>query len=166
MKEKVLNYLKQAALFFIAHPLSHWLGIIVGGVLSLIAAFILKEDYPVYSSVIEYVCLFTVPFISLFFFVQYFIGYDENDTFSPKAAIASLIPLFAIQWIYLLIWGPAFWLHGICPHITALWLPKHTELWPDAVILLVLQLFVYLPIYLYASRCGYRRKMQEAEYSE
>lgn len=166
MKEKVLNYLKQAALFFIAHPLSHWLGVLIGGVFSLIAAFILKEDYPAYSSVIEYSCLFTVPFISLFFFVQYFTGYDENEHFSLKAVIASILPLFVFQWIYLLIWGPAFWLHGICPHITALWLPKHTELWPDAVILLALQLFVYIPIYLYASHCGYRRKMQEAEYSE
>ncbi len=166
MNDKVLDYLKRTGLLFVAHPFAHWLGVLVGGVLSLIAAFILKENYPAYSSAIEYVCLFTVPFISLFFLVQYFTGYDEADCFSPKAIISSILPLFAIQWIYLFIWGPAFWLHGICPHITTLWLPKHTELWPDIVVLLGLQLFVYIPIYLYASRCGYRRKRKEAEYPE
>ena len=166
MKDEILNFLKRAGLLFIALPLAHWLGVIVGGVLSLIAAFMLKTDYPVYASIIEYACLFTVPFVSLFFLVQYFTGYDENNTFFPKATIASLIPTFIIQWVYLFIGGPAFWIHGICPHITALWLPKHTELWPEAVILPVLQLLVYLPIYLYASRCGYLRKAKEEEYPE
>ena len=166
MKYEILNFLKRVGLFFIALPLAHWLGVIVGGVLSLIAAFMLKSDYPTYASIIEYACLFTVPFVSLFFLVQYFTGYDESNAFSPKTTSASLIPTFIIQWIYLFIWGPAFWIHGICPHITTLWLPKHTEMWPEAVILLAFQLLVYLPIYLYASRCGHHRKTKEEEYLE
>ena len=166
MNKKILNYLKRIGLFFIAQPLSHWLGMMVSGILGITAAFILKEDYLLYASIIEYGCLFTIPFISLFFMVQYFTGYDEETRFRPTTAIVSLAPLFITQWIYLFIWGPAFWLHGICSHISMLWLPKHTELWPDVVVLLGLQLLVYLPIYLIASRCGYNRKNKEESYSE
>lgn len=164
MKGKLLNHMKRTGLFFIAHPLSHWLGVVVSGVLGVTAAFIFKEDYPQYASIIEYGCLFTMPFISLFFMVQYFTGYDEDVHFRAKTSILSLAPLFITQWIYLFIWGPAFWLHGICSHISMLWIPKHVELWPDMVVLLGLQLFVYLPIYLFASRCGYNRKKKEDTY--
>lgn len=168
MKEKILNHLGQAGLFFIAHPLSHWLGAIVSGVSSLIVAFILKEDYPTYSSVIEYVCLFTVPFISLFFLVQYFTGYDENNHFSPKTIIASIIPLFVFQWIYLFIWGPAFWINGICANLSFICFSKYynISIWPNVLIQLGLQLLVYLPIYVFASRSGYLRNAKEDQYPE
>lgn len=167
MKEKILNYLKRTGLFFIAHPLSHWLGVVISGVIGVIAAFILKEDYTLYAAPIEYVCLFIFPFLSLFVMVFYFTGYDESARFSPKAVIASLVPLFVAQWVYLFIWGPAFWINGNCALLSFLLFPEYQlKLWPDIVILLGLQLFVYLPIYFFASHCGYIRKEKEESYSE
>lgn len=168
MKENLLAYLKRSGLFFLAFPLAHWAGVFVSGVLSVIAAFAFKENYSLYSSVIEYACLCTTPFISLFFLVQYFTGYDENDHFSPKTIIASIIPLFVLQWIYLFIWGPAFWINGICANLSFICFSKYynISIWPNVLIQLGLQLLVYLPIYVFASRNGYLRKAKEDQYSE
>ena len=99
MKDEILNFLKRAGLFFIALPLAHWLGVIVGGVLSLIAAFMLKTDYPVYASIIEYACLFTVPFVSLFFLVQYFTGYDENTDLQTELLVPTPYDDLYLRWM-------------------------------------------------------------------
>jgi len=163
MLEKILNYLKRTGLYFIAQPISHWVGLFISGLCGLIAAFIFEEDYvhPL-STYFEQFFLCTLPFVALWLFLYFTVCKVEG--FSRKDMMVSLLPLFVIQHIYIFAFGPSFWINGITPTLSFLLFPEHQTVWVYALVQLGLQLIVYLPIYLFASHRGYLRKLKlEAE---
>lgn len=164
MKEKVLNYLKFAGLFTAYHPISHWGGVFISGILSVIVAFIAKDNYvqPL-STYVEQFFLCTIPFV--FLFVLVYVTAARTQYFSPKFIVFSVIPLFVMQHVYILLFGASFWINGISANLCFLWFPAYYNIvrWPTALIQLGLQVFVYLPIYMLASYCGCQRGLKNAE---
>ena len=161
MLEKILTYLKQAGLFFIAQPISHFAGLFAGGILSLIIAF-LYQEFPFLPYVeTETFFLCVLPYVCLFVFV-YIVAYKTRQ-FSFLSVILFLLPLFIIQYVYLFCLGPSSWIHGITANLTVIWFPKFLTIWSQALVQFGLQVLVHLPICLAASYLGCRKGIKKYE---
>lgn len=160
MLEKVLNYLKQTGLYFIAQPVSHWAGLLIGGILSFIMAILYQElpYLPYIETEMFFLC--TLPFVCLFIFV-YVVAYKMRQ-FSVVSVLLCLLPLFVVQHVYLFCFGPSSWLNGITANLSFIWFSNGRTAWSDALVQVLLQLFVHFPITLAAAYLGCRQGIKKS----
>lgn len=161
MLEKILNHLKQTSLYFIAQPISHWAGLLIGAVLSVIIA-VLYVEFPFLPHIeTEMLFLCVLPYVCLFVFV-YIVAYKSRQ-FSVLSILFYLLPLFILQHIFLFNFGPSSWINGITANLALIWFNERETIWSDALIQLGLQLIVHLPICLAATYLGCRKGSKKHE---
>lgn len=160
------TYLKRSALFILYHPVSHFAGMMAGGMLSLLIGAVFERHWEAMNSIVEPIICTLIPLAILFYIMQ--MEAYEKRSFKPWSIIATAIPFFILQYIFILIPDSAFWINGDCTSIAQMIFPEVQYPWHEYPLQLLatqlgLQLFAYLPTYLLGSYYGCRRRNRENE---
>ena len=148
------------------HPVSHFAGMMVGGLMSIFIGAIFERHWAVIGGVVEpLICTFFS--LAILFYIFQMEAY-ERRSFKPWFIIATVIPFFIIQHIVVLLPDSAFWINGSCTSMAQMIFPEIQYPWHEYPLQLLvtqfgLQLLVYLPTYLLGSYYGYQRRIRENE---
>lgn len=153
-------YVKQSGLYIIYHLPAHLAGTLSAGVSGVIIAAIIEHHREMATNIVHPILIITLPIIILFYMFHH--EAYEKRCFEPLTIIVCAIPFFVIQHISLCIFPyGATLINGGYLTIAEVIFEKVDHLWQHLVIQLGLQLFIYLPTYLLASYCGYKRSANE-----
>lgn len=155
-------YLKRTILFILYHPVSYLAGGLIAGLFSIVIGAILEKYREMVIGVIQPLLIILLPLAFLFFFLQR--DAYENRCFAPIKIITSALPLFVIQQICIFVGNLGILAVGGVGIVTPVLFPSVEILelmWPYMITQLGLQVFLYLPVYLLASYCGYKRRQTE-----
>ena len=156
------SYLKQSGLYIVYHPPVHLVGSVMGGIFSIIIGAFLEHHREIATDIVQPLLVTFLPIVILFY-IFYHEAYEKRR-FEPLSIVLCTIPFFVIQHITLCIYPyGATLINGGYFTIAEVIFKKVDYLWQHLVTQLGLQLFVYLPTYLLASYCGYKRRTGENE---
>ena len=165
----MLKFLKHLAYIAVMHPLSYMLGMLSSGIIAFIISIIYASDGAVFSFTAQQDALILTITPPVFFFIFMFISGCKSECFFPLLILLASLPVFIIQHIMLVYdytnsvfigsceaFAYAFFIHQSGPSKLLI-----------HVILVVLQLFVHLPVFLLGNYCGHKyRAFAERKHQE
>ena len=156
------TYLKQSCLHIIYHIPAHLVGSVLGGVISIIIGAFLEHHREIVTDIVQPILVIFIPIIILFCIFHH--EAYEKRRFKPLSIVLCATPFFVIQHITLCLstYGATL-INGGYYTVGEVIFHKLDYLWQHLVTQLALQLFIYLPTYLFASYCGYRHRLRENE---
>lgn len=152
------RYLKNAILLFLFHPVSYLAGSLIASIPGLVIAAIFEHTRAV-GHWVQFVLFLVLPLLFLFFFIQR--EAYETRRFAPFFLIASCIPTFLLQSALVLKQNYGAVIVGSVAVITEGLFPEEPQHIHYILTFIGLWLLVYIPVYLLAAYCGYKRRKNE-----